>query len=120
MFLLYLNYGKNDECKTGALARNRSDHQKSSFRKLMSQVRRHSQKMRTCKILLNTVTDVKEFVSLVSGCTYEIGLVSGRYSVNAKSIMGVFSLDLSKPVTLCAHFDDTDRLFAELRKFKVA
>ena len=76
--------------------------------------------MRTCKILLNTVTDVKEFVSLVSGCTYEVGLVSGRYSVNAKAVVGVFSLDLSKPVPLCAHFDDTDRLFAELRKFKVA
>ena len=55
--------------------------------------------MRTCKILLNTVTDVKELVELVSACTYEVGLVSGRYSVNAKSIMGVFSLDLSKPVT---------------------
>ncbi len=76
--------------------------------------------MRTCKILLNTVTDVKEFVSLVSGCNYEVGLVSGRYSVNAKSLMGVFSLDLSKPVTLCAHFDDTDRLFVELQKFRVA
>lgn len=76
--------------------------------------------MRTCKILLNTVTDVKDFVNLVSGCTYEVGLVSGRYSVNAKSLMGVFSLDLSKPVTLCAHFDDTDRLFVELQKFRVA
>lgn len=76
--------------------------------------------MRTCKILLNTVTDVKKFVSLVSGCNYEVGLVSGRYSVNAKSLMGVFSLDLSKPVTLCAHFDDTDRLFVELQKFRVA
>lgn len=76
--------------------------------------------MRTCKILLNTVTDVKELVKLVSACTYEVGLVSGRYSVNAKSIMGVFSLDLSKPVTLCAHFDDADGLFVELQKFKVA
>ncbi len=76
--------------------------------------------MRTCKILLNTVTDVKELVELVSACTYEVGLVSGRYSVNAKSIMGVFSLDLSKPVTLCAHFDDADGLFVELQKFKVA
>ena len=76
--------------------------------------------MRTCKILLNTVTDVKELVELVSACTYEVGLVSGRYSVNAKSIMGIFSLDLSKPVTLCAHFDDADGLFVELQKFKVA
>lgn len=77
-------------------------------------------KMRTCKIMLNTVADVKEFVNLVSGCAYEVELVSGRYAVDAKSIMGIFSLDLSKPLTLCAHFDDADALFAELRKFKVA
>ena len=76
--------------------------------------------MRTCKIMLNTVADVKEFVNLISGCAYEVELVSGRYAVDAKSIMGIFSLDLSKPLTLCAHFDDADELFAELRKFKVA
>ena len=52
--------------------------------------------MRTCKIMLNTVADVKEFVNLVSGCAYEVELVSGRYAVDAKSIMGIFSLDLSK------------------------
>ncbi len=76
--------------------------------------------MRTCKIMLNTIDDVRNFVTLVSDCTYDVELVSGRYTVNAKSIMGIFSLDLSKPITLCAHFDDTDTLFAELREFKVA
>lgn len=76
--------------------------------------------MRTCKIMLNTVSDVRELVTLVSDCTYDVELVSGRYAIDAKSIMGIFSLDLSKPITLCAHFDDTDRLFAELRKFQAA
>lgn len=76
--------------------------------------------MRTCKVMLNTAADVTEFVRLVSGCAHEIGLANGRYLVNAKSIMGIFSLDLSKPVTLCAHFDDADRLFAELKKFRAA
>lgn len=76
--------------------------------------------MRTCKILLNTPADVRELAELVSRCVYQVGLVSGRYSVDAKSIMGVFSLDLSKPVTLCAHFDDADGLFVELQKFRVA
>ncbi len=76
--------------------------------------------MRTCKIMLNTVNDVRELVTLVSDCTYDVELVSGRYAIDAKSIMGIFSLDLSKPITLCAHFDDTDSLFTELSKFKVA
>ena len=64
--------------------------------------------MRTCKIMLNTVADVKEFVNLVSGCAYEVELVSGRYAVDAKSIMGIFSLDLSKPIDLAIHAGDTD------------
>ena len=87
---------------------------------MLLQVRRNSRKMRTCKVMLNTAADVKEFVRLVSECTYDIGLSTGRYLVDAKSIMGIFSLDLSKPVTLCAHFDDADELFAELTKFRVA
>ena len=70
--------------------------------------------------MLTTVADVKELVSLVSDCAYQVGLVSGRYSVDAKSIMGIFSLDLSKPLTLCAYIDDADELFAELGKFMVA
>ena len=76
--------------------------------------------MRTCKVMLNTAADVTEFVRLVSGCAHEIGLANGRYLVNAKSIMGIFTLDLSKPVTLCAHFDDADVLVAELKKFRAA
>ena len=76
--------------------------------------------MRTCKVMLNTAADVTEFNRLVSECAHDIGLSSGRYLVNAKSIMGIFSLDLSKPVTLCAHFDDADGLFAELQRFRVA
>ncbi len=76
--------------------------------------------MRTCKVMLNTAADVTAFNRLVSECAHDIGLSSGRYLVNAKSIMGIFSLDLSKPVTLCAHFDDADRLFAELERFRVA
>ena len=63
--------------------------------------------MRTCKIMLNTVADVKEFVNLVSGCAYEVELVSGRYAVDAKSIMGIFSLDLSKPIDLNIHAEDS-------------
>ena len=49
----------------------------------------------------------------------EIDLVSGRYLVDAKSIMGIFSLDLMNVITLEAHSDDTDELFGELKKFIV-
>jgi phosphotransferase system HPr-like phosphotransfer protein len=76
--------------------------------------------MRICKIMLNTIEDVKALNRLVSNCPYDVELVSGRYAVDAKSIMGIFSLDLSKPIALCAHFDDADRLFAELERFKAA
>ena len=74
--------------------------------------------MRTCKIMLNTVADVKEFVNLVSGCAYEVELVSGRYAVDAKSIMGIFSLDLSKPIDLSIHAeDDIDTILETLKPY---
>ena len=53
-----------------------------------------------------SISDVKEFADIVSAFDYDIDLVSGRYVVDAKSIMGIFSLDLSKPISLVAHTDD--------------
>ena len=70
-------------------------------------------------ISLSTINHVKEFVALVTGCDYDIDLVSGRYAVDAKSIMGIFSLDLSKPIELVAHTDNADALFDSLKKFMV-
>ena len=52
------------------------------------------------KIKLNNVNDVKEFVNRAMMCKFDIDLVSGRYVIDAKSIMGIFSLDLSKPINL--------------------
>ncbi|MCI6581086.1 MAG: HPr family phosphocarrier protein [Oscillospiraceae bacterium] len=57
-------------------------------------------------ILLKSVEEVKKFVNLVSGFDFDIELVSGRYVVDAKSIMGIFSLDLDKPVKMNAEIDD--------------
>lgn len=51
-------------------------------------------------IVLNTVEDVKKFVSDISNIEGEITISSGRYIVDAKSIMGIFSIDLSKPLGL--------------------
>ena len=59
--------------------------------------------MKTVKININTINDVKNFVSIVSRCDYDVDIVSGRYAIDAKSIMGIFSLDLSKPIDLNIH-----------------
>ena len=68
---------------------------------------------------LQAINDVKEFVNIVMKYDFDIDLVSGRYAVDAKSIMGIFSLDLSKPIELHAHTDDTDKFFNEIDKFIV-
>lgn len=75
--------------------------------------------MKSITIALNSIIDVKEFVNIVSKETCEIDLVSSRYVVDAKSIMGIFSLDLSKPIRLDIHADDCDALLAELDRFIV-
>ena len=62
--------------------------------------------MTTVKININTINDVKDFVTIVSRCEYDVDIVSGRYAIDAKSIMGIFSLDLSKELTLNIHSDD--------------
>ena len=75
--------------------------------------------MKSCKIKLSSIQDVREFVEIVTRYEMEIDLVSGRYLVDAKSIMGIFSLDLMNVITLEVHSDDTDKLFADLNKFIV-
>ena len=59
--------------------------------------------MTTKTISLNTIVDVKEFVNTVARYDFEVDLVSGRYHIDGKSIMGIFSLDLSKPIELNIH-----------------
>ena len=61
--------------------------------------------MKTANIRINTIEDVKNFVTTVTKCNYDVDIVSGRYAIDAKSIMGIFSLDLSKPIDLNVHAD---------------
>ena len=75
--------------------------------------------MKSVKIRLSTIADVRDFVNAVAKSDIDIDLCSGRYVVDGKSIMGIFSLDLLSPITLNAHSDDTDELFADLAKFIV-
>ncbi len=62
--------------------------------------------MKTVKISLNSIDKVKAFVNDVTKFNTDFDLVSGRYVIDAKSIMGIFSLDLSKPIDLAIHAED--------------
>lgn len=73
--------------------------------------------MVTVNVLLSSINDVKNFVNIVSKYDFEIDLASGRYVVDAKSIMGIFSLDLSKPIKVEIHTDDAEAILAELKPF---
>lgn len=59
--------------------------------------------MKTVQISLNSIDKVKSFVNEITKYDYDFDLVSGRYVIDAKSIMGIFSLDLSKPINLNIH-----------------
>ena len=59
--------------------------------------------MVTVKISLNSIDKVKSFVNDLTKFDSDFDLVSGRYVIDAKSIMGIFSLDLSKPIDLNIH-----------------
>lgn len=73
--------------------------------------------MKKAMIRLSTIEDVRNFVNIVARHDIDVDLSSGRYIVDAKSIMGIFSLDLLNPIELTAHCDDSDKLFDEIKKF---
>ena len=60
------------------------------------------------KILLDNVNKVKDFVDICSKSSKTIDAKSDRYTVDGKSIMGMFSLDLSQPIDICISGEDTD------------
>ena len=61
--------------------------------------------MKKVTISLAAINDVKNFVNIVTKYDFDVDLISGKYVVDAKSIMGIFSLDLSKPIDLNIHVD---------------
>ena len=76
--------------------------------------------VKSIKVYLDTIEKVKGFVNVVSICDGDFDLSSGRYVVDAKSIMGIFSLDLSKTLTLNIHNDEVaDRILPQLKAFEV-
>ena len=76
--------------------------------------------MKTVQISLNSIDKVKSFVNAITQFEFDFDLISGRYVIDAKSIMGIFSLDLSKPIDLNIHSEnDVDAILEKLQPFIV-
>ena len=75
--------------------------------------------MKTVTINLGSIDKVKSFVNDITKFDSDFDLVSGRYVIDTKSIMGIFSLDLSKPIDLNIHSEtDLDEILSVLEKYK--
>lgn len=77
--------------------------------------------MKTIQISLNSIDKVKSFVNEINKFDFDFDLVSGRYVIDAKSIMGIFSLDLSKPIDLNIHVDGDklDEVLEVLKPYRI-
>ena len=76
--------------------------------------------MKTLQISLNSIDKVKSFVNDITRFENDFDLVSGRYVIDAKSIMGIFSLDLSKPIDLNIHAEENiDAILEALKQYTI-
>ena len=75
--------------------------------------------MTSVNICLDSIDKVKSFVNEITKFDSDFDLISGRYVIDAKSIMGIFSLDLSKPIELSIHNDNVDDILATLAPYIV-
>ena len=76
--------------------------------------------MKKVQISLNSIDKVKSFVNTISQYDFDFDLISGRYVIDAKSIMGIFSLDLSKPIDLSIYTDDeSSEVFEAIKPYIV-
>ena len=76
--------------------------------------------MKTVKIYLNSIDKVKSFVNDLTKFDTDFDLISGRYVIDAKSIMGIFSLDLSRPIDLNIHAEgDAEEILTVLAPYIV-
>ncbi|MBR4577903.1 MAG: HPr family phosphocarrier protein [Clostridia bacterium] len=73
--------------------------------------------MKSVMIRLSLVENVNKFVNIVSRYPFEMDLRAGRHVVDAKSILGIFSLDLSRPITMDIYSDDCTALLEDIRPF---
>ena len=75
--------------------------------------------MKSIPIKLSFAEEVKTFVNVANRYQYDMDLRAGRHVVDAKSILSIFSLDLSKPITLEVYAEDCDDLLNDLKAFIV-
>ena len=76
--------------------------------------------VKTINIMLNSIDKVKAFVNTLTKFDCDFDLISGRYVIDAKSIMGIFSLDLSKPIELNIHATEKiDEILEALKPYTV-
>ena len=75
--------------------------------------------MTQLKISINSIDKVKSFVNTISKFDSDFDLISGRYVIDAKSIMGIFSLDLSQPIELTIHADDDAAILEAIKPYQV-
>ena len=75
--------------------------------------------MKTVTIRLSLVENVNKFVNIVGHYPFDMDLRAGRHVVDAKSILGIFSLDLSKPITMDVYEDNCDDLIADIQQFTI-
>ena len=75
--------------------------------------------MQKYMIKLDTIDMVKNFVNTAAMVQEDVDLVSGRYTIDAKSIMGIFSIDLSKPIEMIVHGDNDAKYREQLKDYLV-
>lgn len=75
--------------------------------------------MKAFSIMLKTINDVKDFVNISNKYDFDVDLTSGRYVVDAKSIMGIFSLDFNKPIKVEVHSADCEKFYEEIKPFVI-
>ena len=73
--------------------------------------------MEAVTISLTQVNQVQKFVNVVSKVPYDVDMVSGRYTINAKSLLGIYSLDLNRPLQVVMYSDDCEALKKEMEEF---
>ena len=76
--------------------------------------------MITAEIIFDTINDVKAFVAVAGKYPFDIDLISGRYIVDGKSIMGILSLDLAHPIEMEVHSSKCNDFLAEIKPFIIS
>lgn len=76
--------------------------------------------MKIINIKLSTIDDIRTLVDCTTECKYDVELSSGSYTIDAKSIMGIFGLDLSKQITMTVFSDECDELIEKISSFIIS